>query len=272
MVNLPYFIPRIIRHFLPDPVVRYLLNQAWIIKPGPETILPSVAVEYYQQALHARSIDLDGKRVMIFGYGGNYAVGCSLLQAGAGHVVLCEKEGFPDYRRNRELLPEFDRYLTLENHQVLPDPKYFTLLHGDIRTLAVQQPPALVDIVLSSYVYEHLSAADEVTAALVLLTAPGGVHLHFIDLRDHYFLYPFEMLCYSEQTWQRWLNPSSNHNRYRLPDYQKLFARHFQKVEIQIQATDKHAFELARSRIRPEFLTGDEEIDAVTMIYVLAYR
>jgi hypothetical protein len=271
MVNLTYFVPRMIRHFLPESVVRYLLNQSWIIKPGTETILPSAAVQSYQQALHSKGIDLTGKRVMIFGYGGNYAVGGLLLQGGAGHVVLCEKEGFPEYRRNRELLPEFAQYLKLEKNKVIPNREYFTLLQGDIQALIKQKPLPPVDIVLSFKVYEHLSDADAVTDTLVSLTAPDGMHLHFIDLRDHYFRFPFDMLCYSEQTWQRWLNPSSNHNRYRLPDYQKLFARHFRKVDIEIQDTDIHAFELVRHRIRPEFLTGDAEIDSVTKICVAAY-
>jgi hypothetical protein len=56
-----------------------------------------------------------------------------------------------------------------------------------------------------------------------------------------------------------------------LPDYQKLFARHFRKVDIEIQDTDMHAFELVRHRIRPEFLTGDAKIDSITKISVAAY-
>ena len=271
MPDLLYLLPRLIRHYLPDRVVRVLLERSLIIHPGLETSKPETAVQRYIQMLALKHISIEGKRVMVFGYGGNYAVGCGLLQAGAGHVVLCERAGFPESRSNTHLLPQFNRYLASVNGKVIPEPAYFTRVHGDIRQVAAQKVIPLVDLVLSSSVYEHLDDLKGITAALVSLTAPVGSHLHFIDLSDHYFRFPFEMLCYSEQTWRRWLNPSSNHNRCRLPDYQKIFTRHFRKVDIEIQESDIRAFELIRSRIRPEFLTGDAQIDAVTKIAVAAY-
>ena len=68
---------------------------------------------------------------------------------------------------------------------------------------------------------------DGITHALAGLTAAGGLNIHFVDLRDHFFRYPFEMLHYSEAAWRRWLNPTSNHNRYRVWDYRRVFEAAF---------------------------------------------
>jgi hypothetical protein len=121
-------------------------------------------------------------------------------------------------------------------------------------------------------VYEHLDDVEGITRALARLTCTGGIHLHYVDLRDHYFKYPFEMLTYSKHTWQRWLNPTSNLNRYRIPDYRRAFEQSFERVEIQVLASDPVAYEKAHKRIRPEFNSGDMQIDTATLIRVIAFN
>jgi hypothetical protein len=69
MPNLNYILPRVIRHFLPDAVVDYLLKHSLIIQPGLETLSPEKAVERYIEKLKLHKLSLVGKRVMIFGYG-----------------------------------------------------------------------------------------------------------------------------------------------------------------------------------------------------------
>jgi hypothetical protein len=105
---------------------------------------------------------------------------------------------------------------------------------------------------------------------LARATAPGGVQLHFVDLRDHFFKHPFEMLCHSERVWRGLLNPASNLNRLRPWDYERIFRTSFPRVTVEPLAADLGAFRAARSRIRPEFLTGDDTRDAVTRIFVRA--
>jgi hypothetical protein len=113
---------------------------------------------------------------------------------------------------------------------------------------------------------------EGITRALAGLTKPEGIHIHYVDLRDHFFKYPFEMLRFSEGTWRRWLNPSSNHNRYRLWDYRRAFQACFGQVEIQILTREEEAFRKLLPRIRPEFLSGNLEEDAVGLIQVVASR
>ena len=113
---------------------------------------------------------------------------------------------------------------------------------------------------------------DGTTRALAALTAVGGVNIHFVDLRDHFFKYPFEMLHYSENTWRRWLNPTSNHNRFRLWDYRKVFDSYFEDVDVTVLERDEAGFARALGRIRPEFKRGNVLDDSVTLIRVVAAR
>ncbi len=269
-MNFGYLLPRLIRHFMPVSVVRVFLRRGLIIRPGLETSNPAAAVERYRSVLEGAGQGLAGKRLLVFGYGGNFALGCALLRLGAGQVVLCDKYAPPDHKHNRALLPEYADYLQLKDGQVFPVTENLRLLQADIRQVAQEGQLPPVDYVLSSSVYEHLDDVEGITRALAKLTSPSGMHLHFIDLRDHFFKYPFEMLAYTEHTWRTWLNPTSNLNRYRLPDYQRVFEVMFKNVEILVLANDCVAYEAMQGRIRPQFLSGDPRIDAATQIQVLA--
>jgi hypothetical protein len=96
------------------------------------------------------------------------------------------------------------------------------------------------------------------------------VQVHFVDLRDHYFKYPFEMLTFSASVWRIFLNPTSNLNRFRLGDYRKVFDAYFQTTDILVLDRQEAEFNARRSRIRPEFLSGDVSVDSVTLIQILA--
>lgn len=100
------------------------------------------------------------------------------------------------------------------------------------------------------------------------LTAEQGVGLHFVDLRDHFFKYPFEMLCHSDRTWHSLLEPRTRLNRKRLWDYEGLFSAHFRRVSIEILESDPQALLKVKRRIRPEFLRGDLERDSVCKIAI----
>jgi hypothetical protein len=255
---------------MPEGIARFLLKRRWIIRPGLESSDPLAAVEQYLKGLEQHGKSISGQRILVFGYGGRFAVGVKLLERGASHVVLCDHFVLLDRERNLELLPEYEKYLHVVNDEVLPRPEQITLLHGDIRDEKIQAQIAAVDLVLSTSVYEHLDDVEGITAALAKLTAPTGAHLHFVDLRDHYFKFPFEMLSYSDTVWKNYLNPTSNLNRYRLPSYQKIFEKYFGQVKINILARQEDEFKKMGRRVRPEFITGDPAVDSVTLIELFA--
>ena len=269
-MNLRYLLPRLLRHFMPEGLARFLLKRRWIIKPGLESTDPFAASQRYVETLSTQGMDIKGKRVLVFGYGGRFAVGVDLLKRGAAHVVVCDHFVLLDTERNRELLSAYGSYLKAENDEVQPRGEFITLLHGDIREEPIQKLISQVDVILSTSVFEHLDDVPGITKALARLTAPDGIHLHFVDLRDHFFKYPFEMLKYSEGVWRKFLNPTSNLNRYRLNDYRRVFEANFAKVEFTVLERLVDEFRKAQGKIRPEFMTGDETIDAVTLVHVIA--
>lgn len=267
-LNLPYLLPRLIRHFLPEKLVRALLLRNMVIRPGLETSNPFAAVQRYADVLSQRGLSFSGKRVLVFGYGGRFDIGFGLLKEGAMHVILCDRYAPPDEAHNKQMFGAEEKYFHMEKNGLRPRPEWMTLLETDIReSIGGIQP---VDVVLSSSVYEHLDDVEGITRALARLTKPEGIQIHFIDLRDHFFKYPFEMLRFSASTWRNWLNPSSNHNRYRAWDYRSAFESCFERVELDVLARDEAAFRKLVSRIRPEFISGNMDEDAVTLIRVTA--
>lgn len=269
-MNIRYILLRVVRRFLPEPLTRFLLLRGWIIRPGLETSDPSAAVRRYADVLSARGLTLRGKRVLVFGYGGRFDIGLEFLKAGAAHVVLCDKYAAPDEAHNRALYSTAPQYFVLENGRVRPRTEAMALLQADIRDVQARGMLEPVDVVVSVSVYEHLDDVEGITRALAALTRTDGVQVHFVDLRDHYFKYPFEMLTFSEGVWRKWLNPTSNHNRYRLWDYRRAFESSFNQVEIEILQRDEAAFRKVLPRVRAEFVSGDMEEDAVTLILVAA--
>ncbi|HEX9386702.1 MAG TPA: class I SAM-dependent methyltransferase [Anaerolineales bacterium] len=271
-MNLPYLIPRLIRRLLPEKLVRTLLLRNIIIHPGLETDNPLAAVKRYVDVLSERGLSFRGKRVLVFGYGGRFDIGFGLLKEGAAHVILCDKYAPPDEAHNREMFATEEKYFLMETKGLRPRPEWITLLEADIRDVQVTNQIEPVDFVISSSVYEHLDDVEGVTRALAKLTKPDGMHIHYVDLRDHFFKYPFEMLRFSETIWRRWLNPSSNHNRYRLWNYRDAFTACFRLVEIEVLSREEEAFRKLLPHIRPEFVSGNMEDDAVGVILVIASK
>jgi SAM-dependent methyltransferase len=264
-----YLILRLIRRNLPERVVRLLLQRRIFIKPGLETTAPAEAAQRYLGALEAAARSLRGCRMLLFGYGGGFGVALALLGAGARHVVLLDPHAVPRVAVNRAVAARRNRYLSISGSDVIPSPEWLTVIHAPLgQYLADGGQP--VDLVLSNSVLEHVHDLGSVVPELAQVTAPHGEQFHFIDLRDHFFKHPFEMLCHSEEVWRRFLNPGSNLNRLRMPDYERLFSRSFAKVTVEPMASDIAAFRSVRARIRPEFLTGDETRDAVTRILLRA--
>lgn len=267
-----YIFLRISRRLIPSSIFSFLLKRNLFVESGPETSKPINTKIGYQEKLAQIGQSFVGKRILIFGYGSRFTLACMLLQEGATHVVLCDKYTKPDEQSNSLLLPDYDKYLVKDGHQVLPRSEYITLLHADIREMVGKPDFPQVDLVLSRSVFEHLDEVDATTRALVAITKPTGYHIHYINLSDHFFKYPYEMLTFSENTWRNWLNPPANLNRYRFLDYQRLFETYFANVQITVREHLSKDFEKARPRIRPEFLTGDPEIDSATKLVVLAFQ
>ena len=263
-----YVTLRFVRHYLPDWLVHGLLHRGLIIRPGIETSAPAAAVERFMAAIQTAGQTLGGRRVLIFGYGGRFDVAVSLLKAGARHVVVVDPYATP-VAVSPALAATSSPFLSVSGSRPVLAPDWLTVVHAPLSTYLSSGGPKC-DLVLSNSVLEHVGDMEEAVMQLASATAPGGHHFHFVDLRDHFFRYPFEMLCYSEKVWRSFLNPGSNLNRLRVWDYERLFSSSFQHVSVQVRSSDLPAFRATRTRIRPEFLSGDDDRDAVTEILIQA--
>jgi SAM-dependent methyltransferase len=268
-MKLPYLALRVFRRLLPSRLTRRMLEVGFILQPGLETREPEQAVERYEAALRAEGAMIAGRDVLVFGYGGDFGVGVLLLRAGAASVTLSDPFARPSRRRNARWVTAAPEYFKLVGGVGHPDGVRLRVTHDDIRLTAKAAEPRF-DVVLSSSVFEHVDDVEAVVSSLAALTRAGGIHLHYIDVRDHYFRLPFEMLAFSETIWRHFLNPGSNLNRLRPWAYEASFRRSFSRVTLRIIRAEVEAFRQARPRIRPEFLSGDEALDSAGVILITA--
>ena len=266
--RLDYLFQRVGRNLLPGPVARWGRRLLRVV-PGPETCWPDETAARYLKTAADAGHSLAGRRVMIFGAGPSYAVACRLVRAGASQVVLYDKFAAPDDRLNRPLLGTFGDLLEAVPSGIVP---------ADDRIVVVapthDDDPLFpeVDVVLSSSVLEHVDNPEAWAGRLAAATASDGVNLHLIDLRDHFFASPFEMLRYSDETWRSWLNPRSHLNRFRMADYERAFQPAFDEVVLDVVHREEEAFAGAKAHIRTCFLTGDDAVDSATIVLLTAHR
>lgn len=262
MFPLDYWVLRLARRHTPQRLVDFLLDRGIYLKPGRDTSDPEGAARSHAERAAAHGLPLAGRTVCVVGYGGGFGVGLHLLEVGAGRVILQDPYAPERTARNQALPTALQARWLRGGH---PDPERIELVHEPLAAYAARHPGA-ADLVVSNSVLEHVADVDGLVAACARLTAVGGLNLHQVDLRDHFFKYPFEMLCWSQQTWSRWLDASNHLNRLRLPAYQRAFRACFARVEMTVFEHLRVEFRRVHTRIRPEFLTGDEEIDAAAIV------
>jgi len=269
MAPLDYLLLRTVRHFMPAAWAQWLLRRGWIIKPGLETKDPDTAAARYLDILNRNNCSLEQAEVFILGYGGHFDVGLSLLEAGAAAITFCDPFAQPDLEAAEKLAARRPGMIQVMNGELIFLDDRISLLSVDVRSI-IETHRRRFALVLSSSVFEHVDSPHEIADALSMITTVDGCHIHFIDLRDHFFKYPFEMLCYDERAWKNFLNPTSNLNRCRIADFQTAFSAHFAEVEWEILSSDRAAFERTQVRIKPQYLSGNIEVDAVTRILLTA--
>lgn len=270
MIPPDYLALRLARHYLPDRLTRAALHRQILIRPGLETRDPAAAAALYQGALKSQGRELSGAQVFVLGFGGYFGLAVQLLDLGARHVTLCDPYARLRRHANARLAARAPNYLSPSGDPLGGHDSRISVLPLQVRQIAAQRLCQNLDLILSWSVYEHLVDPERITSALSQITAPSGCHVHFIDLRDHFFRHPFEMLCYRDRTWQRWLNPASNLNRWRTWQYEAVFKRHFDAVQAGPTERDLQRFHRVRDRIRPEFLSGDDRMDSATRLMVFA--
>lgn len=271
-MNLIYIAAKVIRKLMPPSIVSFLTDHQLLIKPGMGVREPARLVNRYVGFLSQEQISLAGKTILEFGYGGFFGTALEFFEHGINHIYLVDKFARPDYNKNLLLIkPEgAKKYLMATGKKIVPNSEYITVITDDINNNSAKQNIGEPDIIVSNSVLQHVDEPEQTLKTLADLTKKDGCHLHIVYLRDYFTSRPFEMLCYSQKTWKRFLNPPNNINRLRLKDYREYFERLFHEVKIRIIENDLEEFKKIKKRIKPEFLSGNDLEDSALWIAIFA--
>jgi SAM-dependent methyltransferase len=180
---------------------------------------------------------LEGARILELGPGQTLVTGVLLYVHGARSYEAVDLYPVPDqdpaiYARLRvhlagrpELVARFDEVVRFEGPKVTLDAEKVRYRHP-VDAARLPSPDASFDVVLSLAAFEHFPDPEGAIRECARVTAPGGVNLHQIDLRDHRdFAKPLEFLKTSEEEWRRVeTGRPSLTNRWRKSDYERAFA------------------------------------------------
>ena len=213
---------------------------------------PVAVAGAYADDLARLGLGIPGRRILEIGCGATNGVGYALAVMGAASVVCQEP-----YAR----------------HDVGMDAKHLqalALAHPAVKFSVVRRitslndlPDASVDVVLSNSVLEHVADLPTLCASLARVLAPGGVMLHRVDYRDHFFKYPFHFLLFSKRTWNWFLSPGDL-PRWRYDDHANALARAGFPVSVLDYHRDDDAFAAVADRLHEDFKDRDHAVLSIT--------
>ncbi len=221
---------------------------------------PVAVARAYAEDLARLGLAIPGKRLVEIGCGATNGVGYALAGLGAASVVCQEPYARHDVGLDAKHL----------QHQVLAHPKvkFHTVRRSD--TLA-DIPDGSVDVILSNSVLEHVRDLPALCAELARILAPGGVMLHRVDYRDHFFKYPFHFLLFSQKIWNRFLDPGDL-PRWRYDDHAAALARAGFDVSVLDYARDEDAFAAVADRLHPDFADRDPAVLSIVTATLVCLR
>jgi hypothetical protein len=267
-MNVSYVFIRILRKMIPRMAGEFILRRNIGMKMSLGVVDPGSVVDEYRREISRFSHDINGAAILEIGYGGSFGTAIAFLKRGARHIYLYDPFAHPFTKANRILARTEGKYLIEQKGRVIPDPGLITVLPDELDQNAFNR--GQVNFILSNAVLEHVRDVGGLFDQLVV-AIPDGFHAHYVDLRDHFYRYPFEMLCYSDRTWNRFLNPADQLNRMRLLEYCAVLDKRFSHSEYRITESDSEGFNRQKHRIKRHFLSGDDRVDAAKKAWIFAW-
>lgn len=120
-----------------------------------------------------------------------------------------------------------------------------------------------MEVIVSNSVLEHVRDPLDAFRQCWRVLAPGGVMLHQVDYRDHFFKYPFHFLTFSQGMWDNLLNPGDL-PRHRLDDHLDDLARAGFDARVLERQTDPRALAAVAPFLDPAFARRDRDMLATT--------
>jgi SAM-dependent methyltransferase len=252
LADLPYLLPRFLRRTcFPTSIPPSISSWLPGFRSNAGTESGARVFTLYDQHLAPRlgAAWPQGRRTLEVGIGATNSSAYEVAARGATSAIAFEPFVPLDSTANSALLAE-----CAARHNLGAD-----AIAARVQRLASLAPvaDAAIDLVLSNSVLEHVADMDSLARDLRRTLAPGGAMLHLVDYRDHYFRYPYHHLLWSEEVWQRWLNPGDL-PRWRIRDHVECFERHGLRVEVLRASPLADEFAKIRTRIHPHFSRYDE--------------
>ena len=270
-MNISYVLKRAVRRHIPEawffPLMT-LLKRSNLSEVSPEEALSELS-----RRLDSIGVDLADKHILEVGSGRFARVALQMMRAGANRVTLVDLYAVAlNDPKHRSLLLRDCTEMDLNIDDAMARIRVFG---GDISSLPVAVSNPKADIVTSSAVLEHTRDPQRVLASCWEWLRPGGVTTHVIDLRDHVFESPFEMLTFPDRTWDRWLTPKGGFhlNRWRLPDYLDAMQQvGFENIQYEVLDRDRVALRTILPRLNERFRGIDEDELSVLSVHVWAEK
>lgn len=227
---------------------------------------PVVPLSFYLAgAKHVTSIDLN--RLM------TKDSLCDCIEAFQKALKENKLEQFKDYFRSERI-----EQLKLINCRSMDEESLLLILNfeyrvGDARTLKDQD--AEYDMIHSNNVFEHIypEVLKEILQEFKRVLKPEGIMSHFIDMSDHFAhldssITIYNFLRYSEAQWVRIDNSVQPQNRWRLSDYEQLYAQlAFTIIQSETRPGEMEALE--KTKLHKDFAHRSKEDLAVSHAHIV---
>ena len=243
--NVEYILLRLVRRFLvPDALLRRSGRWFPYYRAHLSQDAPGAIVDRYLAFLTRQRMDIAGATILELGSGATNSCGYELAARSARHVLCVEPYVPFDSDLNQKVLAitAAQRGAGLETLTAATERLVDIRLVGD----------RSVDVILSHSVLEHVQHPRQLFAEMMRILKEGGVMLHLVDYRDHFFKYPLHFLQFSSASWNRFLNPGDL-PRWRLTDHVAQALDAGLKIEVLEQEENAALFHRIQEHIAPEF-------------------
>lgn len=268
-MNLKYVCVGAVRRYVPEKILFSVMKRR-----GDGSVAETARDSYlaaWRQQLGKHGWDFAGRRVLEIGSGRYARFALQMLAAGAADVTLIDLYAEPlDEPNHRAMLAEECERLGLDVQAACAR---IRVVRADITTLPEPAPEQRADLAISHAVLEHVRDPAAILRCCSSWLRPGGLTCHMIDLRDHnlQFQRPFEMLTFSDATWERWFNLRGGFhlNRWRAPDYLRAAEEAgFARVGYEPILRDAEGLREVLPRLDRRFRQVPGDMLAVLMMYL----
>ena len=239
--NIYYVSLRLVRKFIFSD--EFLLKYGKYVpyyRINTNQLRPEVIVNEYEKYLKENKINWEGQKILEVGCGKTNSTGYEISARSGSEVFLVEPFVIFDQIADDILLEQVSKKYNLSKEAIanmVTRVKNFKEI-----------PHKSIDIVVSSSVLEHVNTFEKLVEDLANTSKAEVKMLHIADYRDHFFKYPYHFLQFSNNVWNKFLNPGDL-TRTRLSEHLKIFEKNKFKTEILHEERQEEEFEKIRQNI-----------------------